>query len=101
MTYGLFRTIGTGARPATPIVSLGASNPPTCGAGTDKVRAGDRHEDGEGARPHRATHLARPRRRGDRIELHLLRCMSPKLAHSRSTGTSALTVGLGGQADQD
>jgi hypothetical protein len=50
MTYGLFRTIGTGTRSATPIVSLGASNPPTCGAGADKVRAGDQPQDHEGAR---------------------------------------------------
>ena len=34
---------------------------------TDQVRAGDQHEDRQGARPHRAGHASRPRRRGDRM----------------------------------
>jgi hypothetical protein len=37
------------------------------GAAPDQVRAGDQHQDRQGARPRRAAFAARPRRRGDRI----------------------------------
>ena len=38
------------------------------GAGADKVRFGDQSQDRQGARPHRAAHAARARRRGDRMK---------------------------------
>ena len=44
------------------------------------VSNGDQPKDRKGARPHRAAHAAGPRRRGDRIEGELLRCISRLLA---------------------
>jgi hypothetical protein len=35
----------------------------------NEVRAGDQHEDCQGARPHRAALVTCPRRRGDRIKM--------------------------------
>src|SRR5262249_35634978 len=43
-----------------------AGRPP--GAGADQVRAGHQPQDRGGARPQRAGHAARPRRRGDRMK---------------------------------
>jgi hypothetical protein len=37
------------------------------GAGADEIRAGNQHENRQGARPRRPAHAARPRRRGDRV----------------------------------
>jgi len=55
----------------------------TAGAAADPVRASDQHEDGQSARPHRAALVARPRRRGDRIEMLFA------AAHESACGTNA------------
>jgi putative ABC transport system substrate-binding protein len=53
------------------------------GAVADQVRPGDQPQGREVARPHRAAVTDCPRRRGDRITINLLRCMSPLVALSR------------------
>src|SRR5262249_1225131 len=40
----------------------------SAGAGTDQVRAGNQSQDRQGAGPRRASDVARPRRRGDRVK---------------------------------
>src|SRR5258705_8923697 len=50
-------------------------------------------------RPHRADFHALTRRRGDRIGLCLLRCISPFMARLRHAATSAVWSPTGGRAD--
>ena len=47
----------------------------------DESRADHQSQDRQGARPHRATPAARPRRPGDRIRLPCCDCSQPLLAH--------------------
>ena len=59
----------TGARPATSIASSRARSRPILPVqAADQVRAGHQPQDRQGARPRRAAHAARPRRRGDRMK---------------------------------
>ena len=46
----------------------GAKPQELAGRAADQIRAGHQSEDRQGARPHRAGILARPRRRGDRVK---------------------------------
>src|SRR5262249_464659 len=50
------------------------------GSAVHQTRTGDQSEYRENPRPRRATHAARPRRRGHRIDWSLLHCMSPVVA---------------------
>jgi ABC transporter substrate binding protein len=53
------------------------------GAGADQVRAGHQPQDRQGARARRATDRARARRRGDRINYNMLRCICRLMALNR------------------
>jgi len=50
------------------------------GAGANQVRTGHQSQDCQGAQSHCASYAARPRRRGDRIALFVLRCIRSLLA---------------------
>ena len=84
MSYGTniadaFRQIGVVCRPHP----QGREACGFAGRAIDQVRVGHQRLDREDARPRRSADPDRYRRRGDRIEIFLLRCMSRLLAHGR------------------
>jgi hypothetical protein len=70
------------------------------GAGANQVRNDRQSQDSEGARPRRAVHVARSRRRGDRIECNLLRCICRFLARMRPAGRADQRPQLGVERTQ-
>src|SRR5262249_2218103 len=66
-----------------------ARRPP--GAGADQIRATDQPQDREGARHHRAAHVARPRRRGHRVVLgfRLLHLLATAHVHTAANRRNA------------
>ena len=64
----------------------------------DQVRVGDQPQDGQGARPRSAADVARPRRRGDRIEVGLLRLLTAGFGTFRTSRHRWIMSVHGGEA---
>src|SRR5215467_9054102 len=65
----------------------------------DGTAVAEESQDRQGTRPHRAADAARPRRRGNRIDCNLLRCICRLLALSGHACRSGLMSAFRGKAD--
>src|SRR5262249_50245106 len=69
------------------------------GRAVQQIRTRDQPASGKGPRPRSARKAARPRRRGDRIECSLLRCVRSLLARRDGSLSCINSVVMGGIAD--